>query len=393
MLLRRFVRVYRQNRSWIWRDVVVPMAITRLSLLLVGWFSLYFLPNPSYPEPHTLEQGWYLSPHRVLDIWGRWDSGWYMSIVQRGYSPSGDISTVQSNVAFFPLYPYLVRSLSWLIPWRVRTSGIVLLIGVIVSNVALLGALILLWKLIVNVVGDVAVAQRAILYTLVFPTSFFLSSFYSESLYLFLAVAAFYCAFKRAWGLAGATGFLLSLTRPTGVLILVPMVWMYFESLRWDWRRVRWHMMWLLLIPAGLLVFLVSTATITGDPLAFARAHHAWGREVTWPWKTIVAPRGFMAYVTPVEQVLTIGFLLLSFLSFLVLPSASYGVFSLLSMAPILLSGTLLSAARFCVVLFPVFMVLAKLVRWKVVDSFIVILSVTMQALFMVAWCQFYWIG
>lgn len=393
MLLRRFAQICRQNGNWIWRDVIVPMTIMRLSLLLVGWFSLYFLPNPSFPERQTLERGWHLSPHRLLDIWGRWDSGWYMSIVQDGYRPSGDISTVQSNIAFFPLYPYLVRLLSQLIPHGLRTPGALLLVGIMVSNASLLAALILLWKLVVASLGDETVAQRTVLYTLVFPTSFLLSAFYTESLFLFLAVAAFYCASRKAWALAGAAGFFLSLTRPTGALILVPMVWMYLESLGWDWRRVRRGVMWLLLIPAGFLVLLTGVYAITGDPLATIHAHQAWGRTATSPWRTIVAPSDFIPYITPTERVLTIGFILIGCLALFVLPSASYGAFSLLSMVPILLSGTLLSAARFCVVLFPVFIVMAKLGKWKTVDRLIMVLSITMQTLFMAAWCQFYWVG
>jgi hypothetical protein len=393
MLLRRFEQICRQNGNWIWHDVLVPMTITRLSLLLVGWFSLYFLPNPSFPERWILERGWHFSPHRLLDIWGRWDSGWYMSIVQGGYSLSGDIYTVQSNIAFFPLYPYLVRLLSQLVPQGLRTPGALLLVGIMVSNATLLAALILLWKLVVAGLGDEAVAQRAVLYTLVFPTGFFLSAFYAESLFLFLAVAAFYCASRRAWKLAGAAGFFLSLTRPTGVLVLVPMVWMYLDSLGWDWRRVRRGVMWLLLIPAGFLVFPISLYAITGDPLAIIHAQRAWGRTVVLPWRTIIAPSNFIPYITPTEQILTIGFILTGCLSLFVLPSASYGTFSLLSMVPILLSGTLLSAVRFFGVLFPVFIVLAKLGKCKIVDRLIMVLSITMQTLFMAAWCQFYWVG
>lgn len=385
VLLRRFAQICRQNGNWIWRDVIVPMTIMRLSLLLVGWFSLYFLPNPSFPERQTLERGWHLSPHRLLDIWGRWDSGWYMSIVQDSYRPSGDISTVQSNIAFFPLYPYLIRLLSQLIPHGLRTPGELLLVGIMVSNASLLAALILLWKLVVASLGDEMVAQRTALYTLVSPTSFFLSAFYAESLFLFFAVAAFYCASRRAWELAGAAGFLLSLTRPTGVLILVPMVWIYLESLGWDWRRVRRGVMWLLLIPAGFLVFLTGVYAITGDPLAIMHAQRAWGKTVTSPWRTIGAPSNFIPYITPTERVLTIGFIPIGYLSLFVLPSASYGTFSLLSLVPILLSGTLLSAVRYYGVLFPVFIVMAKLGQWKIVDRLIMVLSLTMQTLFMAA--------
>jgi hypothetical protein len=72
---------------------------------------------------------------------------------------------------------------------------------------------------------------------------------------------------------------------------------------------------------------------------------------------------------------------------------ASYGVYALLLLAPTLASGTLMSSARFCAVILPVFIVLAWLGRNKAVDQFIVVTFLTLQALFMAAWSQFYWIG
>lgn len=51
--------------------------------------------------------------HAWLDIWGVWDTGWYIDISQHGYTPSSlhQVISQQTNIAFFPLYPLIMRFL------------------------------------------------------------------------------------------------------------------------------------------------------------------------------------------------------------------------------------------------------------------------------------------
>src|SRR5688572_12831652 len=79
-------------RHNLWLDIGVPFLATRFVLLLIGWFARYFLPSPDYPVSHVVERGWHFSPYRLLDIWGRWDTGWYMSITRDGYMLNGDLA-------------------------------------------------------------------------------------------------------------------------------------------------------------------------------------------------------------------------------------------------------------------------------------------------------------
>src|SRR5688572_32510267 len=107
----------------LWLDIGVPFVATRFVLLLTGWFARYFLPSPTYPLSYRVERGWHFSPYRLLDIWGRWDTGWYMGIAREGYLFNGDLTQQQSNVTFFPFYPYLVRLLLWPIPVAWQSDG------------------------------------------------------------------------------------------------------------------------------------------------------------------------------------------------------------------------------------------------------------------------------
>ncbi len=387
------VESWQRNRRWLWYDVAAPLLLTRLALLLTGWFSQYLAPSVDYPLSAVVVRGWQFSPHRLLDIWGRWDSGWYMNIVEHGYQLSGDVQSVQSNIAFFPLYPFLVRVLALPLPAAWRTRGAVLFVGVVLSNLFLAAALVLLFKLVYDMFGDQGVARRSVLYLLLFPTGFFFSCFYTESAFLFLGVATFYLVTKRRWLPAAASGFLLSLARPQGALILVPVLWIYLESVRWNWRKLDLRGASLLLIPAGLLTYLLAIASFTGDVLAPIRVQQAWNKQLAPPWSTILAPAPYTPFITPLEQFLTAGFFVGGLASLVLLPSAGYGLYALLSMAPILVSGTLVSSARYYAVLFPIFIVLARAGRHPAIDRVIMGISFTLQLFLMAAWSQFYWVA
>ena len=142
-------------------------------------------------------------------LFARWDSQWYYWIIEHGYwlRPNQ-----RSNVAFFPLYPLLVTTLKPLF------GNNIILTSLMVSNAALFGALIFLYKLTLLEFKDNYTAQRTILYLAIFPTSFFLSSMYTESLFLFSSIGAVYFARKQQWSWAALMGILTSATRVVGVV-------------------------------------------------------------------------------------------------------------------------------------------------------------------------------
>ncbi|WP_269851356.1 hypothetical protein [Methanosarcina horonobensis] len=154
-----------------------------------------------------------------LDIWGVWDTGWYLDISQNGYTarPLDELISFQTNVVFFPLYPLLMRFLGSIIGNQYTA-------GVIISNFSLIVACIYLYKL-VRLDSDESSAFRSVKYLLLFPISFILSGVFTESLYLALALMCFYYARTGKWQLAGIFGFFLSLTRSVGVLIVLPLLY------------------------------------------------------------------------------------------------------------------------------------------------------------------------
>ena len=381
------------RERWLWADVVAPLVVTRAALLFVGWFSQNIAASPDYPLKDVVGRGWNFSPYRLLDIWGRWDTGWYFDIVARGYYLQGGILTTQSNLSFFPLYPYLVRFVTWGIPASLLTPGAILFAGVIVSNVCLLGALILLHRL-TTAYFDGGVARRTVLYLLLFPTGFFLSAFYTEATFLFLSLAAFYAASRKVWPVACLAGGLLALTRVPGFLVSVPLLWMYAESIQWRWRQVSSEILWFLLIPGGLLAFFVIAYPITGNLLGPVIIHGNWHHQlVIFPLLTILEandPNGALAVL---DQWTAVALLALIVPAWKWMPTRAYGIYLALSLLLPLGAGTLTSMVRYAVVMFPAFIVLALLGRNATFDRWLIVLFFALQVLLMALWSQFYWVA
>ncbi len=378
----------------IWPDVVAPLLVTRTLLVAVAWVSRWLLrPNPDYPLPDAAARGWHFTRWWPLDIWARWDTGWYLDIANNGYRSRGSTASAQSNFAFFPLYPETVKALASLLPASARSVEAQLLIGVLLSNILLLIALILLRTLVAVSQGDEGVARRTVLYLLIFPTSFFFSCFYTESMFLFFSVAALFAASEGSWAGAGLLGGFAALTRPNGVLVLVPLLWAYLSHRGWKLRRIRWDVAWLALVPAGLLSFLVGIRDITGDLLTPLRIQVAWGKLSSAPWETIFRPLYPYPVVTPVERLLMLALLVVAILGFRRLRDRGLALYALVMLLAPLFTGVLNSSARYAAVVFPLFMTLAVLGETRRVDFLIKMTSLSLLVAAMAAWSRFYWVG
>jgi hypothetical protein len=230
-----------------------------------------------------------------------WDAVWYLGIAESGY-PSAD----SPRVAFFPLYPLLTRASAEV---GGGSAGALLIAGYAVSLAALLGALVLLHRLVALELGR-RLAAPTLLLLCVFPASLFLGAPYSESLYLLTSVGAFYAARTGHWAWAGVAAAAASGTRSAGVLLLLPLVVIYLYGPRAEKGAVpatgggrlaglrpayalRADAGWLLLAPMGLIAYAAFLGFAHGDALAFASVQEYWGREFAGPlggvWEGIVA--------------------------------------------------------------------------------------------------------
>ena len=134
---------------------------------------------------------------------------------------------------------------------------------------------------------DEAIASRTVVYLAIGPLSFFFQAVYTESLFLLLSLACFVFAREGRLRLAGVIGLLAVLTRSTGVLLLIPMTYYYYQRRDWKLRRTDSHVANLLMIPEGLLVWMTYLSLAFGNPFSFAGAQTQWARMLAAPNYTV----------------------------------------------------------------------------------------------------------
>ncbi len=363
----------------------------------------------------------------------RWDAGWYLLIAREGYKPSLGAAT-SARAAFFPLYPLLVRGVSALLVPPI-------LAGALVSLAALFLALYGLHRLTALELGAGGqgreVARLAVLVMAFAPMAFFLSAVYSESLYLALSVAVFWCARKGRWAWTGVLGALAGATRPTGILLLAPALLLYLYGPREDRPpdragasllapryRLRRDVLWLALMPLGTALFAAYLGLAGGDAAAPFHSQALWGRHFAGPfggvWSASVAAfdgvrqlaslQGAHSYFPPASgaplvsashNVLLLAFVIGAAVAVVgvlrALPPA-YGVYVLLALAlPLsypVSSEPLMSLPRFLLVLFPLAMWLgAWLAAHPRARAPVLVLSALSMAFFTAAFASWHWVA
>ncbi|MBI3964285.1 MAG: hypothetical protein HY329_01515 [Chloroflexi bacterium] len=370
---------------WVLRDVLLPFAVTRTTLLLVAVISLSITPNPLDPATfHGLLQ-------KTLKAWTNWDAEWYLRIARDGYlyAPGQ-----YSNVVFFPLLPLLMRFGAWLLGQENVAGWVVS--GIAITNLALIVAAAYLIALM-RLDFDEAIARRAAVYLLIFPTSFFLSAVYADALLLLGCVAAFYHARRGQWWVAGAFGAAAALSRPHGVFVAPPLAFEYLAQRRFDPRQIRPDVLALGLVPAGMLSYLGFLGWRFGNPLAFLDSYSAWGRSTGTPWETMAQ---YFAqplvvhgnYHSLVDLGFTALFVTLVALSWrYVRPSqALFGTVLLLVMIS---SGTIASLMRYGLTLYPAFVVLALAGRSTSFDRGYFVWATGLGSLFLMMYLRSYWVA
>ena len=331
-------------------------------LLCLAWLCLtHLLAEAAARLPFPVESPWSSGLAKGPAL-ARFDAGWYGSIAESGYSmdPAGG----QSNVAFFPLYPLLIRALT--------ATGISFAhAGLAISFVALLSAARLLAKAEGNAALD---GLGAIVALLAWPASFFLASVYTESLFLALALVAFRSAEGRKWGPAALAGFLAGLARPNGFLVTLLVAPQAFA----EWQRgprttgTAWKAVATALAPiAGLATFLSFLWIRFGDPLACFRALSAWGRvpgqsgahllgRIRDMAERLLGIQAGYGLVEALELGTVALFAVLTLLLFRA-RRLSEGLYSAGVLSVAVLNGSLAGAHRYVLVLFPCFALLGEL--------------------------------
>jgi len=295
-------------------------------------------------------------------ILNRWDVPNYLDIAKNGYLNYGQAKYL---AAFFPFYPFLIRVFAFF-------SRNYFVSGLVVSNLCYILAMIFFYRLALLDFGKKA-AWRTIFLLSVFPTAYFLHIGYSESAFLVLTIASFYCARKQKWFFCAALASLAGLTRNTGIILFPALVLEYLWQKKFRLKRIKKDIFWLGLIPFGFLFYLFVNHRIFGNAFWFLTAmKERWFKFLSWPWTGLVsALRGF-GWRSPYDMIMVsgaeilfvaLGLFLTVFAIFRLRPS--YGFYSAANQLILVCTSFWLSTPRYLLSVFPLFLVLALLTETK----------------------------
>ncbi|MBU6214962.1 MAG: hypothetical protein KGR17_00010 [Acidobacteria bacterium] len=221
--------------GWVWARICVGVG--------------FVIANQLTPDPALAAKEDFPLPRGLMS----WDAFFYERIAVAGYG-----GTPPDGVRFFPGYPFLARLLSPLF------AGHADLALVVIANLAALAGAVVLARLAREAIDDTAdglnadggsVGTRTAWIVAVVPAAIVFVWAYSEGLALVATAATLLALHRRAFAWAGAFAAAACVIRPTGLLLLVPIV---VELVR---CRPRWIPALTSLI-APVLAVVVSLATI-----------------------------------------------------------------------------------------------------------------------------------
>ena len=368
---------------------ILPIYLSiHLAFLILTYVSALFSIGNFSPKTLPISTLWH--------AWYRWDSGLYTAIASNGYDAAW-------RTAFFPLFPLLERGVAFL-------THDPFIAGLIISNLAGLGMLVVLYRLVQEDFNP-EWAFRTVLYFSVFPTAFFFAAAYNESLFLVLTLLSFYHMRRGNWWLAGLFGLLASLTRSAGLVLFLPFCYEYLRQHHFSSKNIRFDSMSSLGIPAGLAIFALYCYYRFHDLLSFSHALVYWDRHLHGPWHglidsfMIILHRGMLSFDS-IHNVLDLSaclfilaLLVLCFVGPWKFPRAYwvYGFYAALIYIFILLfpadgSAPLQSYSRFMLEVFPVFIVLAALGKKQWFNLYYLVLSVSLLSFMLLQFLTGHWI-
>jgi hypothetical protein len=307
-----------------WRQALLAAIVLKLAALAVLYYGWHFIPKPLYPADL-----WMTRPATSFgDNLVNFDGAWFVRLAALGYRRlaagdydlavetkrlrvldtlgyqqglyPGDPERLDRGYGFrhWPLFPWLVRAFALIVRDYVTAA-------VLLANLGSF-AFALLFYALVRLDADHATALKALLFASIHPGAYSLTAGFNESLFMALTAGAFLAGRKDRWLWAGLLAGLAGMTRILGEIILVPLLYEYLrrtcnpeagpaplsavlgrENLRRAWQRflIRPALLWLLLVPAGTGVVLLTFQQTAGSAWVFFGAHEANVHgHINWPW-------------------------------------------------------------------------------------------------------------
>ncbi len=382
-------RLWHQHGDML-KDAALAFAVSRLIFYSVAIIAILTIPEYTGDEysPRDFET------HPLIDASLRWDAGWYIDIARDGYEWTG---AGEESVAFFPLFPMLLKAALLVIP-----DNLLYLFAVLLNHAIFFVALLPVW-LYAYRFGGRPVAQRTLLLLCLFPTAFFFNAVYTEALFLLVSAIALLALHKSNYILAGTVGFLTSLTRPTGVLLGLPFLIQLWRDRTDDWKVSVLRGWPIVLIPAGLAAYMGYLWYAFGRPLGFLEVQEAWGHVQMLPTTAIIDSfrylietdtRDVFYVMGAVNTFLTVWALVMAVV---IIRSDSLG--SSFAFAAVLMplaagveSMPVVSMARYVLILFPLFIPMAIWARNWSIQALIIAAFLPTHIMLAALFVRWYWV-
>jgi len=340
------------------RRVILAAALGSRMLVLASAAADHYLHLPHGPLPVRST-----STAHTLSILSYWDGVWYRTVAEQGYLL---IPGRQSDPAFFPLFPIVLRAMRGLC-MSFLTSG------VLVANVAFVVGILAFYELSRRLVAE-DVARAAALIAAFFPMSFVFSMTYPESLVLAALALALLFALNGRWTLGAVAAALAALGRPEAVLFALPLAAIAVGRSRRSGRAFG-----VALAPVvSVATFPLYLGWALHNVSAWNLAQHAWGRsfrldgivraiqqlsqrgQSPWLWRDVGFCLIYLALIAAARRVGVAWPWLVAGAALVLLPLAS---------------GTFLSDARFGVLALPAYWGAGALARRRIIRFPVLVLS------------------
>lgn len=348
--------------------IVGLFIIWRILIFFIAFISPKLLPKFGATFPYYEEVLIATGLPNFIWSFGNFDGVHYLRIAQDGYA-------YQFTQAFFPLYPILIKIVSFL------TLGNFLIGALLISNLAFLAGMFLFYKL-VKKNFDEKTAFWSILFLLTIPTSFYFGSVYTEGIFFLTIIAAFYLFESGRILLASIVGSFASATRLVGIFLAPSLVK----------RKNLASLIPILIVPLGLIAYMIYLKIEFNNPLYFLTAQSIWGQErattgivllpqVFWRYIKILLTTTGLPLANALFELVATLFAIVILILAIKKVKREWLIFSWLTVLTPTLTGTLTSMPRYVLVAFPIYIVLSRIkdtrIKLIILFVFIILLIIT----------------
>jgi hypothetical protein len=345
------------------RRAILAVAIGSRVLVLAAAAADHWLHWPKGPPPvHGA------STAHTLSILSYWDGAWYRTVAEQGYLL---IPGRQSDPAFFPLFPIVLRGLNGL-GLSFLTSGL------LVANVAFVVGIVAFYEVSRRLL-PLDVARTSAMLAALFPMSFVFSMTYPESLVFAALALALVFALDGRWTLSAVAGAAAALGRPEAIFFALPLVAIAIGRARASGRVAGGRAIGAAVAPvASVATFPLYLGWALDNVSAWSHAQRAWGRAFSldgivdafqqlhepgytpWLWRDVAFCLIYVGLLAAARRVGISWPWLVASAALVLLPLAS---------------GTFMSEARFGLLALPVYWGGAALARRRIVRLPVLVVS------------------